>query len=220
MSQPRAPGRACRAVPGGTHRAWLGLQVTEVQKALKDFNYPGSSEDLARHGGDAGLVDALRRLDKPDGFDGPSAVIHELSAQADALDGPTPAGVRSGGPKTSRVLPGNYTADSSCAHWSPPTPQGKRTCTSVERALHRLTTATPPYSCGPRRQRPRAALGVSGGHPVKDEGERLDAEPARYEPPARGVALWWPVSGTGVVRRPSGPEHDQLSEMPLSANCP
>jgi hypothetical protein len=27
----------------------MGFQVTEVQKVLKGFDYPGSSDDLARH---------------------------------------------------------------------------------------------------------------------------------------------------------------------------
>ena len=72
------------------------FQVTEVQKALKGFDYPGSAEDLAKHaqsnGGDAELVEALRGLQKKDGFDGPNTVMKELSAQADALGGPTPGG--------------------------------------------------------------------------------------------------------------------------------
>jgi hypothetical protein len=72
------------------------FQVTEVQKSLKGFDYPGSSEDLAKHaegnGADPELVEALRNLDKKDGFDGPNAVMHELSAQADTLGGPTPEG--------------------------------------------------------------------------------------------------------------------------------
>lgn len=71
------------------------FQVTEVQKSLKGFDYPGSAQDLARHaesnGADRELVEALRSLDK-DSFDGPNAVMHELSAQADALGGPTDSG--------------------------------------------------------------------------------------------------------------------------------
>ena len=71
------------------------FQVTEVQKALKGFDYPGSAADLAKHaesnGGDPALVEALGSLDK-DRFDGPNAVMHELSAQADALGGPTEGG--------------------------------------------------------------------------------------------------------------------------------
>ena len=74
----------------------MGFQVTEVQKALKGFDYPGGSDDLARHaesnGAAAELVEALRGLEKSDGFDGPNSVMHELSAQADALGGPTPGG--------------------------------------------------------------------------------------------------------------------------------
>ena len=46
----------------------MGSQVTEVQKSLKGFDYPGSPEDLARHaesnGADKGLVEALRNLPK------------------------------------------------------------------------------------------------------------------------------------------------------------
>lgn len=72
------------------------FQVTEVQRALKGFDYPGSPEDLAEHarsnGAEDALVDALRSLDKKGRFDGPNAVMHELSAQADALGGPTPEG--------------------------------------------------------------------------------------------------------------------------------
>jgi hypothetical protein len=74
----------------------VGFQVTEVQKALKGFDYPGGSDDLARHaegnGADSELVEALRGLKKDDGFDGPNAVMHELKEQADALGGPTPGG--------------------------------------------------------------------------------------------------------------------------------
>jgi hypothetical protein len=69
------------------------FQVTEVQKSLKGFDYPGSSEDLARHaesnGADSELVASLRGLNKPDGFDGPNAVMHALSQQQDNLGGPT-----------------------------------------------------------------------------------------------------------------------------------
>jgi len=71
------------------------FQVTEVQKSLKGFDYPGSSEDLAKHaesnGAEAGLVEALRSLKKNE-FNGPNTVMQELSAQEDALGGPTPEG--------------------------------------------------------------------------------------------------------------------------------
>ncbi len=71
------------------------FQVTEVQKALKGFDYPGSAADLAKqaesNGADAALADALRSLGK-DSFDSPTTVMHELSAQADALGGPTEGG--------------------------------------------------------------------------------------------------------------------------------
>ena len=76
----------------------MGSQVTEVQKSLKGFDYPGSPEDLARHaepnGADKGLVEALRNLPKDshnlpkDSFDGPNAVMHSLS-EADVLGGST-----------------------------------------------------------------------------------------------------------------------------------
>jgi hypothetical protein len=90
----------------------MGFQVTEVQKSLKGFDYPGSPEDLARHaqsnGADKGLVEALRNLPKDsrnlpkdshnlpkdshnlpkDSFDGPNAVMHSLS-EADVLGGST-----------------------------------------------------------------------------------------------------------------------------------
>jgi|tagenome__1003787_1003787.scaffolds.fasta_scaffold18718308_1 hypothetical protein len=60
------------------------FQVTEVQKALKGFDYPGSAEDLARHaesnGADRELVKALRGL-KKDKFDGPNAVMSEMKGQ-------------------------------------------------------------------------------------------------------------------------------------------
>jgi hypothetical protein len=62
----------------------MGFQVTEVQKALKGFDYPGSAEDLANHAGrngaDSELVDALRAM-KKDNFDGPNAVMSELKGQ-------------------------------------------------------------------------------------------------------------------------------------------
>ncbi len=59
----------------------MGYQVTEVQKALKGFDYPGTTNDLASHaesnGAASGLVEALRGLDK-DSFDGPNAVMSAL----------------------------------------------------------------------------------------------------------------------------------------------
>jgi Protein of unknown function (DUF2795) len=69
----------------------MGFQVTEVQKSLKGFDYPGSPEDLARHaeanGADSDLVEALRRLQKKS-FDGPNAVMQNLSEE-NVLGGPT-----------------------------------------------------------------------------------------------------------------------------------
>jgi hypothetical protein len=60
------------------------FQVTEVQKALKGFDYPGSADDLATHaesnGADGELVTALRGLDKKK-FDGPNAVMSEMKGQ-------------------------------------------------------------------------------------------------------------------------------------------
>jgi hypothetical protein len=65
----------------------MGFQVTEVQKSLKGFDYPGSPDQLARHAENHGasdeLVEALRGLHK-DSFDGPNAVMHSLS-EADVL---------------------------------------------------------------------------------------------------------------------------------------
>lgn len=65
------------------------FQVTEVQKALKGFDYPGSPEDLARQASDnnaAGeLVEALRGLDK-DKFDGPNAVMSAMKGQLGGSD--------------------------------------------------------------------------------------------------------------------------------------
>jgi hypothetical protein len=62
----------------------MGYQVTEVQKALSGFDYPGSAEDLAEHakknGADDGLVEALRNM-KKDSFDGPSAVMEALGKE-------------------------------------------------------------------------------------------------------------------------------------------
>ncbi|MCG5433625.1 DUF2795 domain-containing protein [Mycobacterium sp. MYCO198283] len=65
--------------------------MTEVQKSLGGFDYPGSAEDLAKHaesnGADKELVEALRGL-KKDSFDGPNAVMSALG-DADALGGST-----------------------------------------------------------------------------------------------------------------------------------
>jgi Protein of unknown function (DUF2795) len=62
----------------------MAFQVTEVQNALKGFDYPGSAQDLADHaqrnGADRDLVDALRGM-KKDNFDGPNAVMSELKGQ-------------------------------------------------------------------------------------------------------------------------------------------
>jgi hypothetical protein len=72
------------------------FQVTEVQKALKGADYPMDAQQLAdlaeSNGAEDELVEALRSLEKKDGFSGPNTVMKELSAQADALGGPTPEG--------------------------------------------------------------------------------------------------------------------------------
>ncbi len=51
----------------------MGLQVTDVQRSLAGFDYPGTAADLAnhaeKHGADSKLVDALRGLEK-DTFSG------------------------------------------------------------------------------------------------------------------------------------------------------
>ncbi|WP_245233976.1 DUF2795 domain-containing protein [Mycobacterium sp. PS03-16] len=65
--------------------------MTEVQKCLAGFDYPGSADDLAEHasrnGADDELVQTLRGL-KKDSFDGPSAVMKALGDE-DALGGST-----------------------------------------------------------------------------------------------------------------------------------
>jgi hypothetical protein len=67
----------------------MTIQVTEVQKYLSGFDYPGSPDQLAQHaqqhGADDQLVETLRGL-KKDSFDGPSAVMHALGEQ-NALGG-------------------------------------------------------------------------------------------------------------------------------------
>jgi Protein of unknown function (DUF2795) len=67
----------------------MAYPVTEVQKHLSGFDYPGSADDLAQHaqqnGADDDLVQTLRGLGK-DIFDGPSAVMKALGAES-ALGG-------------------------------------------------------------------------------------------------------------------------------------
>ena len=67
----------------------MAYQVTEVQKYLKGFDYPGTPQQLAEHaknnGADDDLVQTLASLNK-DSFDGPSAVMKELGAE-DELGG-------------------------------------------------------------------------------------------------------------------------------------
>ncbi|MEW5808385.1 MAG: DUF2795 domain-containing protein [Actinomycetota bacterium] len=63
--------------------------MTEVQKYLKGFDYPGTPQQLAEHaknnGADDDLVQTLASLNK-DSFDGPSAGMKELGAE-DELGG-------------------------------------------------------------------------------------------------------------------------------------
>ncbi|MEJ2867079.1 DUF2795 domain-containing protein [Actinomycetospora sp. OC33-EN08] len=67
----------------------MGYDVTQVQKSLGGFSYPGSPEQLADHakekGADDQLVETIRGLDKEQ-FDGPNAVMEQLS-KAGALGG-------------------------------------------------------------------------------------------------------------------------------------
>lgn len=69
--------------------AMASFNVTEVQKVLKGFDYPGSASDLADHaagnGADEELVSALRGL-KKDKFDGPNAVMSEMKGQLGGSD--------------------------------------------------------------------------------------------------------------------------------------
>lgn len=64
--------------------AAMAYQVTEVQKYLKGFDYPGTPQQLAEHaksnGADDDLVQTLSGLPK-DSFDGPNAVMEALGAQ-------------------------------------------------------------------------------------------------------------------------------------------
>jgi len=67
----------------------MGYDVTQVQKTLAGFQYPGGPEDLARHassqGADQQLVETIKGLDKEQ-FDGPNAVMSKLS-EAGVLGG-------------------------------------------------------------------------------------------------------------------------------------
>ncbi|PVZ07781.1 DUF2795 domain-containing protein [Actinomycetospora cinnamomea] len=59
----------------------MGYDVTQVQKSLAGFDYPGGPDELAEHaskqGADQELVDTLKGLDKQQ-FDGPNAVMSKL----------------------------------------------------------------------------------------------------------------------------------------------
>ena len=67
----------------------MGYDVTEVQKSLGGFDYPGTAADLAEHargkGADQELVDTLKNMNKEQ-FDGPNAVMKKLS-EAGVLGG-------------------------------------------------------------------------------------------------------------------------------------
>ena len=67
----------------------MGYDVTQVQKSLSGFDYPGGPADLSKHAQDQGadqqLVDTLAGLDKQQ-FDGPNAVMKSLS-EAGVLGG-------------------------------------------------------------------------------------------------------------------------------------
>ncbi|OMC31192.1 hypothetical protein A5740_15240 [Mycobacterium sp. GA-1841] len=66
----------------------MGLQVTEVQKCLAGFDYPGSAQNLADHAKQNGagddVVQALGGLSGE--FDGPDAVMKALGS-TDSLGG-------------------------------------------------------------------------------------------------------------------------------------
>ncbi len=59
----------------------MGYDVTQVQKSLGGFDYPGTADQLADHasknGADDQLVETLRGMDKEQ-FDGPNAVMKKL----------------------------------------------------------------------------------------------------------------------------------------------
>lgn len=67
----------------------MGYDVTQVQKSLGGFDYPGTADQLADHasknGADDQLVETLRGMDKEQ-FDGPNAVMKKLS-EAGVLGG-------------------------------------------------------------------------------------------------------------------------------------
>jgi hypothetical protein len=62
----------------------MGFQVTEVQRYLGGFDYPGSPKDLAAHARDKGagedLVNLLGGLPNKQ-FDGPNAVMKALGSE-------------------------------------------------------------------------------------------------------------------------------------------
>ncbi|GAS91681.1 DUF2795 domain-containing protein [Mycolicibacterium brisbanense] len=62
----------------------MGFQVTEVQRYLGGFDYPGTPKDLAAHarqnGADDELVESLGGLSEQQ-FDGPNAVMKALGSE-------------------------------------------------------------------------------------------------------------------------------------------
>ena len=61
----------------------MGLQVTEVQKALKGADYPARRDDLARlaeEHGDTVVAEALRHTGRGE-FGGPDEVMEALKGQ-------------------------------------------------------------------------------------------------------------------------------------------
>jgi hypothetical protein len=61
----------------------MAFNITDVQKALAGFDYPGTGEQLAEHAAKNGapdeLVQALRGIRRE--VDGPNAVMKELQGQ-------------------------------------------------------------------------------------------------------------------------------------------
>ncbi len=74
------PAAVAPGAPPGTG-CGMGLQVTEVQKALKGADYPATRDDLVglakSNGADDEVVQALQNMNK-DSFDGPSAVMEAV----------------------------------------------------------------------------------------------------------------------------------------------
>jgi hypothetical protein len=64
----------------------MGYQVTQVQKCLKGFDYPGTPQELADHargnGASDDLVRTLGQLER-NSFDGPNAVMEALGSSGE-----------------------------------------------------------------------------------------------------------------------------------------